>query len=71
MASGVDGFHGKSHLQMDDLGVPLFQETTIYLLRYSLGKCFIKFYKWMRKSGAVYEREASVSIVIRCDVSET
>ena len=24
-------FHGKSQSKMDDLGVPLFQETTIYL----------------------------------------
>ena len=47
--------------------VPLFQETTIYLLRDSLGKCFIKFYKWMRKSGAVFEREPTTNCdQLRC-----
>ena len=24
-------FNGKSYLQMDDLGVPLFQETSVYV----------------------------------------
>ena len=26
----IVSFHGKSHLQMDDLGVPIFSETTIF-----------------------------------------
>ena len=34
-------FHGKSHLEMDDLGVPTFQETSVYLMLESAKSLFL------------------------------
>ena len=36
----LDGCKGKSHLEMDDLGVPPFQETTIFIGNNIIGDIF-------------------------------